>query len=71
MSGFPASADGHGDTEISPASDLAGKDGLTLSSGDGKRLSRAQFQCMDLWLWPEIFLVFSKLAEYIGLRMKS
>lgn len=57
--------------EISPGLDLAGKGRLTLSSEDGKHLSRAQFQCMDLWLRTEILLVFSRLAEYIGVWMKA
>ena len=30
-----------------------------------------QFQCMDLWLRTEILLVFSRLAEYIGLWMTA
>lgn len=64
--GYAASANWHGAAEVSPCLDLAGKGGLTLSSGDGKHLYRVQFQCMGLWVWPEILLVFSRLAEYIG-----
>lgn len=69
--GYAATANWHDAAEISPGSDLAGKGGLTLTSGDGKHLSRAQFQCMDLWLRTGILLFFSRLAEYIGLWMKA
>lgn len=69
--GYAASENGHSAAEIGLGLDLAGKGGLTLSSGDGKHLSRAQVQCMGLWLWTEILLVFSRLAEYIRLWMKA